>query len=66
MIEWVLQRPTVIGFAVIGGVFSLAAIVLRKRGSTSNLAARLDTVAYGFMGVSVVLFIVIGIRGPQS
>jgi hypothetical protein len=63
---WLLTRSTVIVLAVSGGAISLAATALRKRQGSSAWARRLDIAAYGFMGVSMVLFIMIGLSGPRN
>ena len=64
--EWLLARPTVIGFAVAGGALSLWAMSLRKRQDKIKLAGQLDTAGYVFMGISMLLFIVVGFRGPGA
>jgi hypothetical protein len=63
--EWLLARPTVIGLAVIGGVLSVLAMLLRKREGAQKMARQLDIAGYVFMGTSILLFIVVGFRGPQ-
>jgi predicted membrane channel-forming protein YqfA (hemolysin III family) len=63
--EWLLARPTVIGLAVIGGVLSVLAMLLRKREGSQKMARQLDIAGYVFMGTSILLFIVVGFRGPQ-
>jgi predicted membrane channel-forming protein YqfA (hemolysin III family) len=63
--EWLLARPTVIGLAVIGGVLSVLAMLLRKREGAQEMARQLDIAGYVFMGTSILLFIVVGFRGPQ-
>jgi hypothetical protein len=60
-----LTRPTVIGLAVIGGILSVIAMSLRKRQGAQQLARQLDVAGYVFMGTSILLFIVVGFRGPQ-
>jgi predicted membrane channel-forming protein YqfA (hemolysin III family) len=64
--EWVLTRPTVITLAIIGGIFSLVASVIRKRERDGVWATRLDIAAYIVMGVSMLLFIIIGLRGSGT
>jgi hypothetical protein len=59
--ESLLGRPVVIGFAVMGGLFSLVAMLLKHRGR-AVLARQVDIAGYVFMGVSVVLFIIAGFR----
>ena len=63
--EWLLARPTVIGLAVIGGVLSVVAMLLRKREGAQKMARQLDIAGYVFMGTSILLFIVVGFRGLQ-
>lgn len=63
--EWLLARPTVIGLAVAGGVLSLLAMSLRKQQGKEKLAGQVDVAAYAFMGTSILLFIIVGFRGPQ-
>jgi predicted membrane channel-forming protein YqfA (hemolysin III family) len=64
--EWVLTRPSVITLAVVGGVFSLIGTVLRKRQGQERTAAKMDTAAYVFMGLSILIFIIIGVRGQEN
>ena len=77
--EWMFSRAFVVTLALTGGALSLTAIWLRQRQGapqqaasvpemqgTAKWAARLDAVSYGFMGVSMLLFIITGLRGPQS
>jgi len=63
--ELLLARPTVIGFAVVGGVLSVLAMLLRKRRGAQKMARQLDVAGYVFMGTSILLFIIVGFRGPQ-
>jgi len=58
--EWVLSRPAVIGLAVIGGGLSVVAMLLRKRRGTELLARQMDLAGYLFMGMSILLFIIVG------
>jgi hypothetical protein len=62
--EWLLHRPVVVGIAVIGGVFSLLAILLQRRHGSDKLVQKLNLVSYAFMGASVLLFLIAGLRGP--
>jgi len=64
MMDALLSRPTLIAFAIAGGVASLAAQGLRRSGR-GGWARRLDLAAYAFMGASMLLFIAIGIRGTN-
>jgi predicted membrane channel-forming protein YqfA (hemolysin III family) len=63
--EWLFARPTVIGLAVIGGVLSVLAMLLRKREGAQKMARQLDIAGYVFMGTSILLFIVVGFREPH-
>ena len=63
--ELLLARPTVIGLAVVGGVLSVLAMLLRKRQGAQKMARQLDIAGYVFMGASILLFIIVGFRGPQ-
>tara|TARA_B110000027_G_scaffold4560_1_gene4154 strand:+ start:59 stop:253 length:195 start_codon:yes stop_codon:yes gene_type:complete len=63
MLEVLLQRSTVVSLAVIGGLLSLCVTVLASRGALSeNAIKNLNKVAYGFMGLSMLLFIAAGLR----
>jgi hypothetical protein len=63
--DWLLTREAVIALAVLGAVFSTASSVLQVRGSISAFRARqLNVAGYALMGVSMLLFIVVGYRGP--
>ncbi len=64
--DWLFSRQTVIAVAVVGGVFSLAAMLLRAREGREHLAAKADATGYVFMAVSVALFIITGLRGPEN
>jgi hypothetical protein len=62
--EALLTRPVVIGLAIAGALFSVAASVLHKKGLVTEARAnRLNTVGYTFMGASMLLFVIIGLRG---
>ncbi|MEJ6598284.1 MAG: hypothetical protein QMB50_01075 [Gammaproteobacteria bacterium] len=63
MLEVLLQRSTVVSLAVIGGLLSLCVTVLASRGVLSeNAIKNLNKLAYGFMGLSMLLFIAAGLR----
>lgn len=63
MLEVLLQRSTVVSLAVIGGILSLCVTVLASRGALSeNAIKNLNKLAYGFMGLSMLLFIAAGLR----
>ena len=62
MLEVLLQRSMVVSLAVIGGILSLCVTVLASRGALSeNAIKNLNKVAYGFMGLSMLLFIAAGL-----
>jgi len=61
--EVLLERPVVIGLAVAGAVFSTAASLLQARGSIGAARAhQLNLIGYALMGVSMLLFIIVGFR----
>lgn len=67
MIEWLLSRATIIGLAVVGGVFS----ILASWCSSKNLISEqhvgyLNKAAYAFMAISMVLFIAAGMYGSEN
>ena len=62
--DWLLTREAVITLAVLGAISSVAASVLHVRGAISALRARqLNLAGYVFMGISMLLFIAVGMRG---
>jgi hypothetical protein len=61
--EVLLERPVVIGLAIAGAVFSTAASLLQARGHIGAARAhQLNVVGYAFMGASMVLFVIVGLR----
>ena len=61
--EELLDRRVVIALAIAGGVFSLAGSIPGVRGRVGEKGARfLNYAAYGFMGASMLLFIIAGLR----
>lgn len=57
-----LSQPVVVGIAVMGGVASVVALILRARGSVRRESIdRLNRLAYWLMGISVVLFMASGL-----
>ena len=61
--DWLLTRETVITLAVLAAILSVAASVLQTRGRIDAQRARqLNAAGYGLMGVSMLLFIIIGYR----
>ena len=62
--DLLLTREAVITLAVLGAVFSTAASALQVRGTISAPRARqLNYAGYACMGVSMLLFIMVGYRG---
>lgn len=60
--ETLLGRPAVIALALTGAVLSVLAIFLRKRVGREDLARRIDATGYIFMGLSMLLFVIVGFR----
>lgn len=61
--DWLLTREGVIGLAVLGAVFSTAASLLQVRGVIGAVRAKqLNVAGYACMGVSMLLFIIVGYR----
>ena len=61
--DWLLTREVVIGLALLGALPSLAASVLKARdGITPRRAQQLNLAGYGLMGLSMLLFIIVGFR----
>lgn len=62
--EILLERGVVITLAIIGAVLSTAASLLHARGRLGESGARkLNFAGYAFMGVSMALFVLAGLRG---
>ena len=62
--EFLLTRPVVIGLAVAGALFALAASALQKKGMVTEARAnQLNITGYVCMGASMLLFVIIGLRG---
>jgi hypothetical protein len=62
-VDLLLTREAVIGLAVLGAVLSTAASALQVRGTISAMRARqLNVAGYACMGVSMLLFIIVGYR----
>lgn len=59
--DWLLTREVVIVLAILGAVSSAGASFLQPRLSARR-ARQLNFAGYGFMGASVLLFVVIGFR----
>jgi len=61
MPDWLLNRATIIGLAAIRGLLSIAASWCQSRGKPpARQITWLNRAAYGFMGVSIFLFITAG------
>ena len=61
--DWMLTREAVITLAVLGVIPSVAASVLQVRRTISAQRARqLNLAGYVLMGMSMLLFIIIGFR----
>jgi hypothetical protein len=61
--EWLLTREVVVSLAMLGALPSIAASVLEARGGISPARARqLNRVGYSLMGLSMLLFIIVGFR----
>ena len=67
MMEMMLARPAVVALAVLGALLAAAASHLQVRGVIGEKRARaLNFAAYGFMGASMLLFILAGLRGAPA
>jgi len=65
--EIVLTRPVIIGLAIAGALFATAASVLQAKGKIGAERARqLNLTGYVLMGLSMALFIVVGLRGGAA
>ena len=58
--EWILSREIVITMALLGAAASLLATVPRIR--TAGFARSLNLAGYVLMGISMLVFIIIGFR----
>ena len=66
MPDWLLDRKLIIGLAIVGGIFSLLASWSKSRNRDSaQLDQWLNRLSYGFMGISIVLFIAAGMFGSD-
>jgi hypothetical protein len=67
MLDLFLNRTTVVGLAIIGGVLSLLASWCQSRASVSEQKLKwLNKAAYVFMAVSIILFISAGLFGVEE
>jgi len=65
--EIVLTRPVIIGLAIAGALFATAASVLQTKGKVgAERARRLNLTGYVLMGLSMALFIIVGLRGGSA
>jgi hypothetical protein len=65
--EIVLTRPVIVGLAIAGALFAVAASALETRGQVSAERARqLNLAGYVLMGLSMALFIIVGLRGGAA
>jgi predicted membrane channel-forming protein YqfA (hemolysin III family) len=64
--EWLLARSTVIGVAVVGGLFSVVAMMLQRQPKRARLARQLNFTSYFIMGTSMLLFVLAGLRGGNG
>ena len=57
-----LTRPVVVGLAVLGGLLATAASILQRHGMLNERGAQiLNYAGYGFMGASMLLFVLAGL-----
>jgi hypothetical protein len=65
--EVLLTRPVVIGLAIAGALFSVAASALQRKGLVTEARANhLNLAGYVLMGISMALFIWVGLRGGAA
>jgi hypothetical protein len=62
--EFLLSKPAVVALAVIGALLAVCGSALRAGGKLNDAQARrLNLAGYVAMGVSMVLFVLAGLRG---
>jgi uncharacterized protein with PQ loop repeat len=62
-VDWILTRETVITLAILAAVLSVASSVLQVRKVIGAARARqLNVAGYALMGISMLLFIIVGYR----
>jgi H+/Cl- antiporter ClcA len=67
MPDWLLNRPLIIGLAITGGVLSMLVSWCQSRAILSErLVIWLNKASYGFMTVSIILFIAAGLLGSDK
>lgn len=65
--DWLLSRDVVIALAILGGIFSVLATVLKGRpGFEPPRILLLNRISYVFMGASIILFIFNGLLGKTA
>lgn len=65
--ELLLSRPIVVALAVLGALLSTAASLLQRRGLLTERAAQtLNYAGYGVMAMSMLLFVLAGLRGAPA
>lgn len=63
--DWLLTREAVVTLAIVAALLSVASSVLQVKGIIGATRARqLNVAGYALMGVSMLLFIIIGYRSP--
>jgi hypothetical protein len=61
--DWLVSREAIITLAVLGAIACVAATILQSNGRIdAGRAKQLNTAGYGFMAVSILLFIVVGFK----
>jgi hypothetical protein len=61
--SYTLLRDIMIAAAILAAVLSVAASVARARGAAGIIVSVLHYSGYGFMFISIILFVVIGTSG---
>ncbi len=64
MLEWLLYRETVITLAVLGAAATTLSSILKVKGLPETRMKQLNQLGYVFMAISMILFIIVGFRGP--
>jgi hypothetical protein len=65
--ELLLSKPAVVALAVIGALLAVCASALRAGGKLNDAQARrLNLAGYVAMGVSMLLFVLAGLRGAPA
>ncbi|HEY2816324.1 MAG TPA: hypothetical protein VGN65_09070 [Casimicrobiaceae bacterium] len=65
--EVLFSKPVVIALAVIGALLAICASALRASGKLNDaMARRLNFAGYVAMGVSMLLFVLAGLRGVPA